>query len=157
MNNRQQVRVNSRLMIEDSRAIQILDPGNVFPSREPALASDIANDPEIHSRFAEAFVQVFHDENSFGCIRQVLAVLLVSTDKWLIDLEVSAQVIDLDDTQVRFLDHAAVRVHRILHEPECNHAECGQESRANHQYVLQRHAATAMLPQVEAGGDDERE
>jgi len=58
-------------------------------------------------------MQVFHDEYGLCRIRQVFAVFVVTIDQWLIDLEVTTQVVDLYDAKVFLFDHPAVRL-RVL-------------------------------------------
>jgi hypothetical protein len=51
---------------------------------------------------------IFHDKDALRCNRQVFTVLRMSGDAWLINLEVCAQVINFDHTQIIFFDNAAV-------------------------------------------------
>ncbi len=54
-------------------------------------------------------MQVFHNEDAFGCNWQIFAELLVATHARLVNFEMRSQVADFNDAEIIFLDNAAVR------------------------------------------------
>ena len=57
---------------------------------------------------------VFHNEYAFRCSRKVLAILLMSSNTWLVDLKVGTQIVNLDNAQITFIHHAAMREYALL-------------------------------------------
>ena len=90
---------------------EILKSRNMLHLGESAFSGDILDNTKIDRHHLQRIVHVLHYENALTRGRQVFAKLLVATNPWLVNLEMGAQVIDLNDADVIFLDNTPMCEH----------------------------------------------
>ena len=98
-------------LVEHRDRLEILKSLNMLHLGESAFSGDILDNTKIDRHHLQRIVHVLHYEHALTRGRQVLAKLLVATDAWLVNLEMGAQVIDLNDADVIFLDNTPMCEH----------------------------------------------
>ena len=85
----------------------------------------IPDDSKVHRYLAETAVFIFHDENGLAGIRDILAVLFMSTRLRQVHFEMCTVIADPDDAQVVLRRHAAMsqRFPRRKSRADCEQAE----------------------------------
>ena len=127
-----------RGLIKNRNVVEVVNIFHVLHLRKPALPCDITNNPEVDWHACERIMLVLHNENTFGCDRKVFTKLFVPSDTRLIYFKMRSEIINLDDTQISILNHAAVSEggFRQIHGGNKDKQETQDNTAHNHISIL---------------------